>query len=92
MILHCVSLENEDVLGVYNQIRNELKKYDPVLVSRSELVVLTKTDLVSTDRVSEELLNFKEKGINTVAISILDENQLKAFQSKLSKFFDSLKK
>lgn len=46
MLLHLVSLENEDILFTYNTIREELSKYDESLSDKEEWIILTKNDLV----------------------------------------------
>ncbi len=49
MILHLISLEQEDVLDAYRIIHEELEKHDPALLQKNEWVLLTKSDLVSGD-------------------------------------------
>ena len=64
MLLHCVSLEHEDVVEAYSTIQNELKKYDPTLTKKEEWVVLTKSDLVTegtTTRAVEAMREFCTK-------------------------------
>lgn len=45
MFLHLVSLEHDEPMKEYEQIRSELKAYDPALAEKEEWVVLTKSDL-----------------------------------------------
>ncbi len=45
MLLHLVSLEHEEPLVVYEQIRSELQAFDETLTKKEEWVVLTKVDL-----------------------------------------------
>lgn len=47
LLLHCISVESEDVFRDYQVIRNELGRYDKELLSKKEIILLTKTDLVS---------------------------------------------
>jgi GTP-binding protein len=53
VIVHCVSLAEEDPVGTYTMIRNELGKFSEELTSKSEWVVLTKSDLVPKERTRE---------------------------------------
>ncbi|MFH0755110.1 MAG: GTPase ObgE [bacterium] len=46
ILLHCLSLENEDLVKAYKIIRNELKKYSEELTNKKEIIILTKTDLI----------------------------------------------
>lgn len=45
MLLHCVSLEEEDPLSQYLKIRSELEKFDPDLLMKEEWIILTKSDI-----------------------------------------------
>ena len=45
MLLHLVSLENEDVVASYRKIQSELEAFDKALTEKEQWVVLTKTDL-----------------------------------------------
>lgn len=46
MLVHCISLENEDVMSAYHTIRSELAKFDEGLTKKDEWIVLTKSDLM----------------------------------------------
>lgn len=50
MLLHLVSLEQEDIFGAYTTVRNELSSFDTSLTAKEEWVVLTKKDLINKDR------------------------------------------
>ena len=51
MLLHLISLENEDVEAAYRVIRGELEKYGEGLTDKKEVIILTKTDLVDSDTI-----------------------------------------
>lgn len=51
MLLHLVSLENEDPAGDYLAIRNELGKFDTSLLGKREWIILTKMDLVDQAKI-----------------------------------------
>lgn len=53
MLLHLISLEENNVLERYLSIREELKNYNNDLVSKEEWIVLTKKDLVNKDDLEE---------------------------------------
>lgn len=85
MLAHLVSLENENPLEAYKTIRNELSAYDDVLAKKQEIIILTKTDQVSPDRVKEVMKEMKKLSPNIFAISILDDKVMKSFQDDLLK-------
>ncbi|MEX0933261.1 MAG: GTPase ObgE [Candidatus Paceibacterota bacterium] len=84
MLIHCVSVENEDVVLAYQTIRDELKSFDRALLEKDEVVLLTKSDYVD-----EETLEDKEKklavylGKDVQTLSVLDDEGVKKFSDSL---------
>jgi GTP-binding protein len=68
MILHCVSLENENPLEMYQMIRSELGKFDSELLKKEEWVLLTKSDLCGEDTLKEVSSLFKKSGVTNIHI------------------------
>lgn len=60
MLLHCVSTEHDDVVQAYRTVRKEMKDYDTEIIKKSEIIVLTKTDL--NDSVDENLAKLAKCG------------------------------
>lgn len=85
MLAHLVSLENENPLAVYETVRKELEAYDDVLAKKEEIIILTKTDAVSPERVAEVMKQMKKLRPHIFAISILDDKVMKSFQDELLK-------
>ncbi len=84
MLVHLVSLENEDVLNTYETVRKELEGYDESLAHKREVIVLTKTDTVDEGAVQKAVKQMEGKGeIHT--ISIYDDGSLKKFTDSLIK-------
>ena len=83
ILLHCISLENEDVLAVYNTIRSELKAHNPSLLQKSEAVILTKTDTVSAAEIIKKRRQLSKKCGTIFAVSIVDDESLKKFKKDL---------
>jgi len=90
MILHCISLENEDITLAYNTIRKELEAYSLELASKKEIIVLTKTDLVDEKTLKDKIKEAKKLNPDVLVISILDEEQVKKFKDDLVKILRSL--
>jgi len=76
MLLHLVSLENEDVMNAYETVRKELKEYDEILAQKKEIIILTKTDTVDSKTVQEITKKLSEKG-EVYTVSIYDDESLK---------------
>ena len=48
LLLHCISSESDDPTRDYKIIREELKKFNPELLNKREIILLTKSDLKET--------------------------------------------
>mgnify|MGYP001599530215 CR=1 FL=1 len=90
ILLHCVSLEGEDIVSVWRTIRGELKKYDPELLSKKEIIVLTKTDLVDMTARKKAEKAAKKLCPAIFAVSVLDERSIKNFSDSLVKILRGL--
>lgn len=89
ILAHLVSLENEDPMAIYEMVRNELSTYDKDLVSKREIIILTKTDMVTPERVAEVMKQMKGIRSEVFAISILDDVVMKSFQDELLKILSA---
>ncbi len=83
MLLHCVSLEHENILSVYEGIRTELELYDKTMLEKSEWVVLTKADLVSEGDVKKKRALFEKKGCTVFVVSEADPISIKTLGDHL---------
>jgi GTP-binding protein len=85
VILHCLSLENDDLKLIYTTIRKELKNYNKELAEKPEIIILTKTDVTTPERVKKELKTFKKNHEHVFAVSVLDDTSLKELKDNLVK-------
>lgn len=82
LLIHLISVENENPLESYKTIREELEKYDKTLLDKKEIVFLSKVDLVDQSKV-KELLKKMPKG--TEVISSYDYDSILAVGRRISK-------
>ena len=61
MLLHLIDLSEERLEENYLNVRNELSKYDKVLVKKKEIIVFNKSDLLGKKEIEEKLKLFKKK-------------------------------
>lgn len=85
IILHCISLENEDIKDIYKTIREELEKYDEVLAKKREIILLTKKDVVSEAVLKKALTATKKLCKDVFTVSILDDDSMKELSDNLIK-------
>jgi len=86
VLVHCLSLESVNSLKDYQTIRNELGEYEKELLEKPEIILLTKSDLVSKEKikqVKEQLASTKK---DIMSCSVFEEKSLMKLREKLTKF------
>ncbi len=87
-VLHCISLENEDIGAAYRTIREELSKYSEELGKKPEIILLTKTDTVTPEVVAAKMKEAKMLSKNTLgvfSVSAINDTELKTLKDELIK-------
>jgi GTP-binding protein len=94
VILHLIDGLEEDVVGSYNTIREELKKYSESLANKKEVIALNKIDSLTEEQINEKQMELEKisgqniflisavakKGINSVLRDLVSE--VENFRSK----------
>lgn len=62
LLLHCISGESENPLKDYKVIQDELKKFNPKLLEKQEIILLTKSDLVEKRDLEKKLKSLAKTG------------------------------
>ena len=88
-LVHCISAEVENPLEAYRVVRKELELYNKEIIKKTEVIVLTKTDLVSTDEMEKKIAMLKKVSDTVFPVSILDDKLVKKFGDYLTKTFKS---
>jgi GTP-binding protein len=86
LALHCISAEREEVEMSYNAIRDELRAYDPLLLEKPELVVITKVDLLSSLEIATRVRTLEKLGLRVLTVSVYDEEGVKYLRDEVIKF------
>lgn len=83
MLAHLVSLENENPMKSYKEIRKELGIYDKTLLEKDEVIILTKTDVLDlsnrTTKKSFEKIkkDFEKLGKPVFTLTLYDDASIK---------------
>lgn len=85
-LIHCVSTENHDVLNAYDTVRKEITKYGEGVEEKKEIVILTKTDLVSAEEVATKVEELRKRNPEVYTVSIIDDASLKNIEKVFSAF------
>lgn len=75
-LVHCVSLESEDPGKDYGIIRKELGDYDPELLDKQEIILLTKADLFDRQAIDEKIKAVQKINPRVETVSIHDWDSL----------------
>lgn len=85
-IVHLVSAENDDLVSAYKTIRKELAEYGEGLEGKKELVVISKSDMVDAESLTEKRKALEKAiGKSVLTLSLYDDTQVKAFGDALIK-------
>lgn len=78
VLLHCISCETTNVVADYQKIRQELAAYNPDLLKKQEMLVLTKADVLCDDTARFKLEKIAHSlASNVVFVSVLDDTTIK---------------
>ncbi len=75
-LVHCLSLESENPEEDYAIIRKELGDYDPELLEKKEMILLTKSDLVDKKIIAKKIQEFSKINPAIEVVSIHDWDSL----------------
>lgn len=78
ILLHCLSLESDDLLERYAIVRDELERYGHELAKKEELIILTKADMKGEKETETLRKQLRKKTKSTIlTVSVLDASSVK---------------
>jgi GTP-binding protein len=90
LLLHCISIENDDLEEKYRLMREEFKMISKELYNMDELVVLTKVDIYTPEKVESLREAFEEKiGREVIAVSTYLNDTLVILSNAIKSKLDS---
>lgn len=85
VLAHCLSLESEDLLKDYETVRKELEDFSKELTKKKEIILLTKSDLASKEKIAESCALMKKINSDVYPVSIHDWDSLQNLLKILAK-------
>lgn len=85
LLIHCVPSDSEDVLRDYDTIRNEMGQYNPELLNKPEIILITKADLVDAKTITAQKKKLAKRNKEIYVVSIHDWDALQELKKVLSK-------
>lgn len=83
LLLHCISSESMDPLGDYKVVHTELEKYNPALLEKQEIILLTKSDLAEKAEIEKKKKALLKTKKEVIPISIHDLDNLQLLIKRL---------
>lgn len=85
IVVHCIESTADDAEQRYKTVRQEFEKYNPLLLEKPELIVLTKTDIADEEHIKKNKALFTKMGKTVLTCSIDDHESLLALKAELEK-------
>lgn len=89
VLVHCIDLTDTDLMVAYKTVRREFNQYNPILLKKPEIILLTKADLTDEKTLKKNLKLFAKKGQKVLACSIYDQKSLDEVKKTIQTFFTS---
>jgi GTPase len=83
VLLHCISLESDDLIRDYKLIRAELGNFSKALLDKKEVILLTKSDLVEPKILKEKIKELKTTKRQIIPVSIHNWDSLEELKRLL---------
>lgn len=83
LLVHCLDSTDESIVKTYQIVRNEFNEYNKALNGKPEVILLTKTDLISKKDLEKNIKKLKKFGKDIQTISIYDQKSIDDFKQFL---------
>lgn len=76
LLLHCISVESENIEKDYKTVIEEISKYNKNILLKKQIILLTKTDLISQNQIKKRIKTLKKLKDIAIPVSIHDWDSL----------------
>ncbi len=83
LIAHCIDISQDNPHHTYLTVRKEFEQYNPELLNKTEIIVLTKTDLLDKKEIEKKIKNLQKTNKVIVPVSIIDDESLENLKKTL---------
>ncbi len=85
LLLHCIDVSSDDVVRDYNVVREEMVSYSASIQQKTEVILLTKCDLVTDEEYAEKEKQLQDISPSILSVSIHDLESLETLRLLLKK-------
>lgn len=82
-LLHCIACDSFDPIGDYHMIKKELASFSPSLARKKEIILLTKSDLVTDNGIRELEKELGALGKPVLAVSIYNFDSIEELKKHI---------
>lgn len=83
VLVHCIDSTAEDPYKTYQVVRSEFAAYNKKLLSKKEIIFLTKTDLIGHEELEEKIKALKKTKKEIYSVSIYDQKSVESIEKIL---------
>ncbi len=83
LLLHCISVESENIERDYKTVIEEISKYNKNILAKKSIILLTKTDLIPQKETKEKIKILKKLNDTVIPVSIHDWDSLELLKKIL---------
>lgn len=84
LLLHTVAVDSADVTGDYQSVVRELEAYNPELIKKKEIILLTKSDLAKNNQLEDAKSRLKKFKKDILPVSIYDFDSIERLKELLN--------
>ncbi|MBP7832722.1 MAG: GTPase ObgE [Candidatus Levybacteria bacterium] len=84
ILFHCIDATSENLLDVYKTVRDEFGAYDPNLLLKDEIILLTKIDLLENGQLDQKISELSATGKKVIPLSIYDKQNMEDLKTLIS--------
>ena len=88
ILVHCIDVSSNDPYKDYETIRLELKNFNENLLSKKEIILITKADLITKDDIEKFVKLFRKKSKDAKPVSIYDDQSLNELKEKIKELIN----
>lgn len=72
LILHCVPADSLDIVQEYEVVCKEIEKFNPHLLKKNKLIIITKSDMVSQEKINSIITQLIHYKFHVIPVSVHD--------------------
>ena len=86
LLVHCIDITTIHLVTVYKLIRKELEAYNKTILDKPEIIVLTKSDMVTEKEAQKQKEKLKSLKKDILVVSVINDKELDELKDYLIKF------